>query len=123
MVTALRAPDTNSRCQLWRAWRFHWLHRWLSVFASPSPRTRARPRARPRSARQERQPEDADEVGVAGLWTPSRVLVAHELVEGDGAEPVIGRRLHAGVIGDVTPHPHHEVLIVALVEEEEVAGL
>jgi|GEM_PF-5517359 len=46
----------------------------------------------------------------------------HELIETDGAQAVIlpGRR--AAVIGDVIPHENHEVLIFALVEEQQVAG-
>src|SRR3546814_8349866 len=63
----------------------------------------------------------ADEVGVGCVGYPSGVLPVHELLQACRAHAVVGWGGGAGVIGDVASHPDHQVLVIALIEEHQIA--
>src|SRR6218665_3797680 len=82
-------------------------------------------RARPspdygHSSREELQTIDADKVGVGFVGYPSGVLPCHELLHADRTHAVIGRRGGACVVSDFAAHPDHQMLLIALVEENQV---
>ncbi|OMP13362.1 hypothetical protein COLO4_01825, partial [Corchorus olitorius] len=63
----------------------------------------------------------ADEVGVAALRLPARVFPLHQFRNRDRAQAVVGAGDGAGVVSDVAIHPDHQMLVVALIEEEQIA--